>query len=347
MDERELIRKSQAGDLRAFELLVHRRRNQIFRIARQILGDDEEAKDVAQLVFIRLWQSLGRYREEGSFGAYLHRITVNLALDSARREGSPDRAERMDPEGLEEAGARTEHPDSRIEPGEIQRIFQILSRRLSPRQKAAFVLREIRGNEHGGSCGDPGNDPLHRPEPRARGEENPAGRTRQTVPRVRAGGRQKAGMREHREGEHPEDAAAGPDPTFFFKPLARENPPEEFWTGFWPSIRAGIRESRDPLRGLLTRRRAVLLGSSAGLMAAAAILVVAFLVIPAMRIPETHGTTGRETASSDATRSPAEPPSPPILEDLQSASARVYTFHVGESADSTDVILIVDESLDI
>jgi hypothetical protein len=151
-------------------------------------------------------------------------------------------------------------------------------------------------------------------------------------------------MREHWEGEDP---AGGPDPTSFFRPLSRENPREEFWAGFWPSIRAGIRESRDSSRDLLTRRRAVLLGSSAGLMAAAAILVAAFLVIPVMRIPETLGTAGREAGRSAAAPSLLEPPSPPILEDLQSASARVYTFHVGEPADSTDVILIVDESLDI
>jgi RNA polymerase sigma-70 factor (ECF subfamily) len=143
MDERDLIRKSQAGDLRAFELLVRGRREQVFRIARQILGDDEEAKDVSQLVFIRLWQSLGRYREEGSFGSYLHRITLNLALDFARRQAS-ERADAM--EALEEA----ESPGGaggRMEPGEIQRIFRVLSRRLSPRQRAAFVLREIEGME--------------------------------------------------------------------------------------------------------------------------------------------------------------------------------------------------------
>jgi RNA polymerase sigma-70 factor (ECF subfamily) len=145
MDERELIRKSQAGDLRAFELLVLERRAQVFRIARQILGDDEEAKDVAQLVFIRLWQSLGRYREGGSFGAYLHRITVNLALDFARRQGIRERAGETDSAGLEEAVAAGGGAGPEMEPGEIQRIFRLLSRRLSPRQKAAFVLREIEG----------------------------------------------------------------------------------------------------------------------------------------------------------------------------------------------------------
>ncbi len=144
MDDRDLIRKAQAGDLRAFETLVQERRAQVFRIARQILGEDEEAKDVAQLVFIRLWQSLDRYREGGSFGAYLHRITVNLALDFARRRGLRERQGEAGGELPEEAGT-PRSAGGEMEPGEIQRIFALLSRRLAPRQKAAFVLREIEG----------------------------------------------------------------------------------------------------------------------------------------------------------------------------------------------------------
>ncbi len=144
MDERDLVRKAQAGDLHAFETLVLERKGQVFRIARQILGDDEEAKDVAQLVFIRLWQSLARYREGGSFGAYLHRITVNLALDFARRRGVRERPEEAGGDFPDEAGT-SRGAGAEMEPGEIQRIFALLSRRLSPRQKAAFVLREIEG----------------------------------------------------------------------------------------------------------------------------------------------------------------------------------------------------------
>jgi len=144
MDERDLIRKSQAGDLQAFERLVLARRGQVFRIARQIVGEDEEAKDIAQMVFVRLWQTLPRYREGGSFGAYLHRITVNLAFDSARKRESRDWARGMDARELEEL-AGPDRPAENPEPGEIQRIFGILSRRLGSRQKAAFVLREIEG----------------------------------------------------------------------------------------------------------------------------------------------------------------------------------------------------------
>ena len=144
MDERDLIRKSQAGDLQAFERLVLVRRAQVFRVARQIVGDDEEAKDVAQMVFVRLWQTLPRYREGGSFGAYLHRITVNLAFDAARKRGSREWARGMDARELEEL-AGTARPAGNPEPGEIQRIFGVLSRRLGTRQKAAFVLREVEG----------------------------------------------------------------------------------------------------------------------------------------------------------------------------------------------------------
>jgi hypothetical protein len=163
-------------------------------------------------------------------------------------------------------------------------------------------------------------------------------------------------MRDHRRED---DLAGGPDPSLFFRPLAAQDPPEEFWAGFWPSIRAGIREARIRRPDFLTRGRALFLGSSAGVMAAAAVLVVAFLIAPALRapgpsepVPVSSGAApgparAATTVPSAPTPAAGETFPPPVMEDLQSASARVYTFRVGEPADSTDVILIVDESLDI
>ena len=145
MDERDLIRRSQAGDLRAFEILVRERRNQVFRIARQILGDDEEAKDIAQMVFIRLWQTLSRFREGGSFSAWLHRITVNLAIDFLRRRRGREQLEAREPAVREAARAEGGIAEGEMERGEIQKVFQELAAGLSPRQRAAFVLREIEG----------------------------------------------------------------------------------------------------------------------------------------------------------------------------------------------------------
>ncbi|MCI0566555.1 MAG: RNA polymerase sigma factor [Acidobacteria bacterium] len=145
MDERELIRLAQAGDLQAFEQLVKGWREQVFRIARQIVGEEEGAKDVAQMVFIRLWQVLRRYREGGSFAAYLHRITVNLAIDFCREQSRRATAESWDPAGMDALPSLPAGLEQSPSPGELQKIFEILSRRLSPKQRAAFVLREIEG----------------------------------------------------------------------------------------------------------------------------------------------------------------------------------------------------------
>ncbi|HEU5182383.1 MAG TPA: sigma-70 family RNA polymerase sigma factor [Candidatus Polarisedimenticolia bacterium] len=145
MDERELIRQAQGGDLPAFEQIVRRWRDQVFRIARQIVGEDEAAKDVSQLVFIRLWQVLGKYREGGSFPAYLHRITVNVAIDFSRRQSRRDSIESRDPEGVDRLPSLSLPDDQPLAPGEVQRIFGVLARKLSHRQRAAFVLREIEG----------------------------------------------------------------------------------------------------------------------------------------------------------------------------------------------------------
>ena len=136
-----------------------------------------------------------------------------------------------------------------------------------------------------------------------------------------------------------------PDPTRLFRSLKGENPPEEFWTGFWPSVRAGIREAELRHEFTITRSRALLLGSSAGVMAAAAVLAVAFLVVPIPRGPLPGGLPAAAVASGAVPGGDAAPP--PVLEDLQSADARVYTFHVGTKTDATDVILIVDEAIDI
>jgi RNA polymerase sigma-70 factor (ECF subfamily) len=145
MEERELILRAQRGDLRAFEQLVGEWRDKVFRVARQIVGEDEGAKDVAQMVFIRLWQVLGKYRQGGSFAAYLHRITVNLAIDYQRQQSRREPAESWDPSGLDQLSSLPKQADASLSPGEVQRVFQVLSRRLSGRQRAAFVLREIEG----------------------------------------------------------------------------------------------------------------------------------------------------------------------------------------------------------
>ncbi|HZN55322.1 MAG TPA: RNA polymerase sigma factor [Candidatus Polarisedimenticolaceae bacterium] len=146
-DLTDLIRAAAGGDRRAFEELVVRKRERVVRAAFQITGDVEDARDVAQGVFLRLWRVLQRFDLTRRFDTWLYRITVNAAIDFVRERG---------PRGFlqplpGDAGERLHDPsptaDAAVRLGELQRAFLRLATRLAPKQRAAFVLKEIEGLE--------------------------------------------------------------------------------------------------------------------------------------------------------------------------------------------------------
>lgn len=147
VDERELIRRARRGDQQAFELLVGLKRERVFRIAFNIVGDEDDAKDIAQTAFIRLWSSLGRFDENSRFDPWFFRIVVNLAIDFHRKERRGPRL--VSPPADDEAGALPAEALPGAEAGvmreEVRRIFNRLAADLAPVQRAVFTLREIEG----------------------------------------------------------------------------------------------------------------------------------------------------------------------------------------------------------
>src|SRR5262245_10365521 len=146
-DLNELIRTAAQGDRRAFEDLVVLKRERVVRTAFQIVGDLEDARDVAQGVFLRLWRVLQRFDLTKRFDTWLYRITVNAAIDAIRERG---------PKGIlqplpDDAGNLVRDPsrgaDDVLDLKELQRAFLRLAARLAPRQRATFVLKEIEGLE--------------------------------------------------------------------------------------------------------------------------------------------------------------------------------------------------------
>lgn len=144
-DLTDLIRAAASGDRRAFEDLVLRKRQQVVRTAYQITGDLEDARDVAQGVFLRVWRVLQRFDLQKRFDTWLYRITVNAAIDFIRERG---------PKGFlqplpDDAGERLVDPSrsaaSSFDVQELQRAFLRLAARLAPKQRATFVLKEIEG----------------------------------------------------------------------------------------------------------------------------------------------------------------------------------------------------------
>jgi RNA polymerase sigma-70 factor (ECF subfamily) len=142
-DDRELVGAALGGDENAFAELVRRHQAGVRRCAARILLDNEEARDVAQLAFIRAWENLARYDAAWSFSTWLYRIASNLAIDTLRSRESRDRThsghlrlvgDRVEPVALGKLGE-----------DEVSRIFDELAAALPPMQRAAFVLREVQG----------------------------------------------------------------------------------------------------------------------------------------------------------------------------------------------------------
>jgi RNA polymerase sigma-70 factor (ECF subfamily) len=146
-DEGELVRAAAAGDAEAFDALVRLKREQVVRTAYQVIGDVDEAQDVAQQVFLRLWRNLDRYDRERRFDTWLYRITVNAAIDQLRARGPKAALQPLpaEPGAWAVDAAPGGGPERALDLAQLQRAFARLAAGLSPKQRAAFVLREIEG----------------------------------------------------------------------------------------------------------------------------------------------------------------------------------------------------------
>ena len=85
MDESALIRAAQSGDSRAFEELVRMYDQSVLRLALNLLRSPEDANDIYQEAFLRVYKNLHTFRFDCSFHTWLYRIVTNLCLDALRK----------------------------------------------------------------------------------------------------------------------------------------------------------------------------------------------------------------------------------------------------------------------
>jgi RNA polymerase sigma-70 factor (ECF subfamily) len=150
--ERNLIRRAQRGDRVAFDALVRRYDQEVLRMALRIVPSYEEAQDLYQEAFLKVYRSIGRFRLESKFSTWLYRVVMNVCLDHLRRQKS--RGEMQMPEtpdgepdfmqSIPEARAAL-HPGRALEAGEIASRLQVAMARLSPRERVVFEMKHCQG----------------------------------------------------------------------------------------------------------------------------------------------------------------------------------------------------------
>jgi RNA polymerase sigma-70 factor (ECF subfamily) len=146
-DDLELVREAQGGNTHAFEQLVQRHDRQVLAIAARYVTSSEEAKDIYQDVFLRVYRGLKRFKGESAFATWLHRITVNVCLThrSRRRKHA---ALSIDDDGDETYGCELRHDeqtDHHSMNAELREHVRNALEELSAKQRLVFTLKHYEG----------------------------------------------------------------------------------------------------------------------------------------------------------------------------------------------------------
>lgn len=147
LEDLALVERCRGGDESAFAELVSRYEHKVYSLAFRMTGNHDDAQDLAQDVFVKVYHSLNRFRGEASFSTWLYRVASNVCLDSLRRRGrrpavSLDAASVGDPSAV---GDPRPGPQAAAEANEVQAALQAAIASLSPKHRAMVVLRDVQG----------------------------------------------------------------------------------------------------------------------------------------------------------------------------------------------------------
>jgi RNA polymerase sigma-70 factor (ECF subfamily) len=140
-DDRQLVQTIRGGDADAFETLVRRKTSKVYALCYRIIGNAEDAKDISQLVFLKLWENLEKYDAQYAFDTWLYRMVTNVAIDFMRNKQSRDNAVNSNLR-LVKTSAEEEQTVS-VQRKEVENVFNEIATELSPKQKAIFVMNQM------------------------------------------------------------------------------------------------------------------------------------------------------------------------------------------------------------
>ena len=153
LDESSLIRAVQGGDQDAFEQLVRAYDHSVLRLAVNLLRSQEDAQDVYQEAFLRVYKNIHAFRFDCSFHTWLYRIVTNICLDHLRKkkvrkeeatvvdtvEGPVDRIDTF------EEGSAHADPERNLQNRQLSQRIESALGDLTPRERMVFELRHYQG----------------------------------------------------------------------------------------------------------------------------------------------------------------------------------------------------------
>ncbi len=144
--DKDLLWALRADEEAALDELIERKTNPLIAFVYRMVGDQEEARDIVQITFFRLWEHRARFDDQWSPNTWIYRIATNLAIDHLRSRQSRERQSepmRLHLYSMADSRARSERWE--LEENEVTRIFDELATNLTDKQRTIFILREVEG----------------------------------------------------------------------------------------------------------------------------------------------------------------------------------------------------------
>lgn len=158
LDDEELVARAKAKDLPAYEELVARYEEKVYRLAMRFVRNETDAGEVVQDVFLTAWRSLAGFQGRAQFGSWIYRVTVNTALMLLRsqRRHPQVAVDDVEPGALGEAanqsgaslGAGTDwskRPDEQLQSDELRQHIQSAVDALPETLRTVFLVRDVDG----------------------------------------------------------------------------------------------------------------------------------------------------------------------------------------------------------
>jgi RNA polymerase sigma-70 factor, ECF subfamily len=148
-EEQALVERARAGDAQAFTTLVNRYERKIFRLAKHITQNDEDAEDVLQESFLKAYSNLDTFQGQSKFYTWLVRIAVNESLMKLRKRKSDRTVSLDEPHETDEdtvtreIAVWDEDPEKKYSQEELREILSKAVDGLKPGFRTVFVLRDI------------------------------------------------------------------------------------------------------------------------------------------------------------------------------------------------------------
>ncbi len=149
-DDEKIIEKAQSGDKKSFGILVKKYQQLAFNLAFRILCNEDDARDVVQESFVKIWKNIKNYNPGIKFTTWMYKIVTNTSIDHQRAE-SKKKAVCIDNIDLTNH-LESDNPEFIFDNRETGQLIKQVTETLSDKQRLVFVLRDLQGKSPDEVC---------------------------------------------------------------------------------------------------------------------------------------------------------------------------------------------------